>query len=135
MPNEAARLCRVRAAVDDGVNSTLLVLAQHGLPRLVVLDIKEDPVLQGAQEVRALEERLHREPVALFGRLLPSRHTTPVRVPGYAVPVVEQMRDVEQLGRSDQLGRLELVPTKLFYGALDCVAVLRVLVLDNAHGY
>ena len=115
-----------------GVDGAALVLAQDRFPRLAVLDVEQDPVLQRAQEVRALEERLHREAIGLVGRLLPARHVAAGGVPGDAVPVVEQVRDVEELRRADQLRRLDLVAAQLLDAALDGVAVLRVLVLDDA---
>ena len=132
VPDEAALLVRVRAARDDLVDGDALMLAQDGLPRLAVLDVEEDPVLQRAQEVGRLEERLHREAVGLLALLLPPRHEAAVGVPGDAVPVVEQVRDVEELRRADQLRRLLLVALELRHGPVDGAAVLRVLVLDDA---
>ena len=79
-----------------------------------------------------LEERLHREAVGLVRRLLPRAMIAPRRVPGDAVPVIEQVRDVEELRRADQLRRLDLVAAQLLDAALDGVAVLGVLVLDDA---
>ena len=113
VPDQAARLGRIGAALDDRVDGAALVLAQHGLPRLAVLDVEQNPVLQRAQEVGALEERLHREAVGLVRRLLPARHVAAGGVPGDAVPVVEQVRDVEELRRADQLRRLDLVAAQL----------------------
>lgn len=43
------------------------------------------------------------------------------------------MRDVENLRRADQFRRFEFVAAELLDSALDGVAVLRVLVLDDAH--
>src|SRR5690606_22438366 len=45
VPDEATRLLRVGAAVDDSVDGALLVLPQHRLPGLAVLDVEENPVL------------------------------------------------------------------------------------------
>ncbi len=42
------------------------------------------------------------------------------------------MRDVEDLRRADQFGRLDLIAAQLLDAALDGIAVLRVLVLDDA---
>ena len=132
VPDEAARLGRVGAARDDRVDGAPLMLPQDRFPRLAVLDVEQNPVLERAQEIRALEERLHREAIGLVGRLLPARHVAAGGVPGDAVPIIEQVRDVEHLRRADQFRRLDLVSAKLFDAALDGVAVFRVLVLDDA---
>ena len=52
---------------------------------------------------------------------------------GDAIPIVEQVRDVEYLRRADQFRRLHLIAAQLFDAAFDGVAVLRILVFDDAH--
>ena len=99
MPDQPAGLVGVQAAAEDGVYGAPLVLAQNGFPGLAVLHVEQDPVLQRAQEIGALEERLHREAVALLRHLLPTRHVAPVDVPGHAVPVIEQVGHIEELRR------------------------------------
>ena len=44
VPDEAPVLHRLGASLDDAVHGTALMLAQHGLPRLAVLDVEEYPV-------------------------------------------------------------------------------------------
>src|SRR5579884_2150948 len=131
MPDKAAGRRRVGAAPDDLVDRAALVFAQHGLPRLAVLNIEEDPVLQGAEKVGRLEERLDREAVLLIWGLLPLRDETPVRVPGDPVPVVEQVSDVKELRSAKQLRGLQLVATELLDRPIESAAVLRILVLDD----
>jgi len=76
------------------------MLAQNGFSGLAVLNVEQNPVLKRAQEIRALEERLYGETIGLVGRLLPARHVATGRIPSHAVPVVEQMGDVKDLGRA-----------------------------------
>ena len=40
---------------------------------------------------------------------------------------------IENLGRSQKLGRLQLVAAQLLYGALDGAAILGILVLHDGH--
>jgi hypothetical protein len=61
MPSYAAILGRIGASLDDSVDGAALMLAQHGFLRLAVLDVEQNPVLEGAEEIGAFEERLHRE--------------------------------------------------------------------------
>ena len=131
MPDEAAPPGRLRASRHDALHGAALVLAQHGFAGLAVLDVEENPVAQRAQEIGGLEKRLHREPVAVVWALLPARHEAARGVPGDAVPVIEQVGDVEQLGGSDQFGRLLFVAPQLRDAPLDGVAVRRVLVFDD----
>jgi hypothetical protein len=56
VPDEAALLRGIFAAVDDPVDGDALVLAEDGFPRLTVLHVEQDPVLERAQEVGGLEE-------------------------------------------------------------------------------
>ena len=51
----------IGAPFDDRVDSAALVLTEDRLLRLAVLDVEEHPLLQRAQELARLEERLHRE--------------------------------------------------------------------------
>ena len=50
-----------------------------------------------------------------------------------AVPVVEQVRHVEELRRSHQLGRLPFIAPQLGDAPFYRVRVLRVLVFDDGH--
>jgi len=134
MPDEPTLLGFVLTPLDDLVDSNTLVLTQDGFPRLAVLDVEQDPVAERAQKVGGLEEGLNRELVGLLGLLLPARHVAAVGVPGHAIPIVEQMRDVEELRRTNQLGRLLLVALELGHTPIYCAAVLGILVLDDADG-
>ena len=131
VPDEPAPLRMRGATLDDAVDRAALVLAEHGFSRLAVLDVKENPVPQGAKEVVRLEERLDREPVALLRALLPARHESARRIPGDAVPVVEEVGHVEELRRAHEFGGLLLVAPKLGDAAVDGIGVRRVLVLDD----
>ena len=133
VPDQAAFPVRVGAALDDPFRRLPLVLAQHGLPGLAVLDIEEDPVPQRAQELRRLEERLDGEPVTLLGLLLPLRRKPPGEVPGDAVPGFEQVGHIEQLRGGQEFRRLLFVAPQLGQRLLDCVPILRVLVLHDGH--
>ena len=109
------------------------MLAQHGLPRLAVLDVKEDPVAQRAQEIGRLEEGLDGEPIAFLRLLLPARHESARDVPGDAVPVVQQVGDVEELRQSHQFRRFLLIAPQLGEAPLDGVTVLGVFMLDDGY--
>ena len=132
VPDEAARLCRIGASGHDRVDGAALMLPQHRFLGLAVLNVEQNPMLQRAQKIRALEEGLHREAIGLVRRLLPARHVAAGGVPGDAVPVIEQVGDVEELRRADQFRRLDLVAAQLLDAALDRIAILGVLVLDDA---
>ncbi len=110
VPDEATGLLRVRAPLDDRLDRPSLVLSEDRLSRLAVLHIEQDPLLERSQELGRLEETLHCELVGFLWPLLPPCHIPPIGVPRHAVPVVEQVRDVEQLGRGDQFWCLLLIP-------------------------
>ena len=131
VPDETAGLAGIGAAIDDPVGGAPLVLTEDGLPRFAVLHIEEDPVAQGPQEVGRLEERLDGVAVGLVVLLLPPRRESARDVPGDAVPVVEEVRHIEQLRRRHQLGGDLLVAPQLRQPFLDGVAILRVLVLHD----
>ena len=131
VPDQAAPLGRLGAPFDDALHGAALVLAQHRLARFAVLHVEQNPVAQGAQEAGRLEERLHREAVVVAGPLLPARQVTARGVPGDPVPVVEDVGDVEELRRGQQLRRLRLVAPQLRHPALDGAGGGRVLVLDD----
>ena len=97
MPDESPLLRRLQAALDDAVDCAALVLAQHAFPGLSVFDVKEDPVAQRAQKIGRLEERLDGESIARLRMFLPACHEAARGIPGNAVPVIEEMRDVEEL--------------------------------------
>ena len=88
VPDEAATFRWLGAAFHDAVNGAALMLAQHRLAGLSILDVEEDPVPHSAQEVGGLKERLDGEPVAFLGAFLPARHVAARGVPGYSVPVI-----------------------------------------------
>jgi hypothetical protein len=68
------------------------MLPQYGFSGFAVLDIEQNAVPERAQEIRRLKERLDRELVGILTLLLPPRHEPARRVPGHAVPVIDQMR-------------------------------------------
>ena len=109
MPDQSACLGRIGAAVQDRVDGSLLMLTQHRLARLAILHVEKDPVLQGTQKFGRLEEGLHGEAVAFLRRLLPAGYVAPVRVPRHPIPVVQQVGDIEELGRRQQFWRFQLV--------------------------
>jgi hypothetical protein len=65
MPDEPPILNRISAALDYGVDGAALMLTQHGLLGLAVLDVEQNPMLKRAQEVSSLEKRLHGEAIGL----------------------------------------------------------------------
>src|SRR5262245_17330192 len=134
MPDKAATALGIQAPVDDCVNRTPLVLTEDRLPCLSILYIEQDPLLECAQKICALEECLHCKAVRVLGRLFPTSHIASVRAPGNSVPIVEQVGDVKQLRRGKQLRGFQFVTPKLgdclFYSVLQT----RVLVLDNTDG-
>ena len=131
MPDQPAAFGRRGAAFHDAVHRAALMLAQHRLPRLAVLDVEQNPVPQRPQKRGRLEERLDREPIAVVRAFLPARHEAARGVPRHAVPVVEQVRDVEELHRPQQFGRFRLVASHLHDALFDGVAVRGILVLDD----
>jgi len=134
MPNQAPALRRVGTTIHHLHGRARLVLAEHGLLQLVVLDVEEDPLLQHGEEGVRLEEALHGLLEGLRALLLPQEDVLPAVVPGDAVEVVDQVGDVEDLGRGEQLGRLQLVAPQLLHGPLHRVGELGVLVLDDRDG-
>ena len=131
MPDESALFRRLGAALDDAVHGSALVLAQHGLLRLAVFNVEQDPVAQCAQEIGRLEKRLDGEAVAFFRPLLPTRHGPARYVPSDAIPIVEKVSNVEELRRPHQLWRFLLVAFQLSDAPLDSVGVFWVLMLDD----
>ena len=73
--------------------------------------------------------------IGLVGLLFPARHETPIHVPGHPVPVVEQMRHIEELGGSQQFWCFQFVTTQLLDRPLDGITVFGVFVLDDTHGH
>ena len=104
--------------------------------KLRVLLAQAIAIAAGQVVVAPLAQRRHTSLVAvlLVRRLLPFRHVAAVRVPRHAIPVVEQVGDVEQLGCPDQLRRFLLVSLELGNAAVDRRTVGGVLVLDDADG-
>ena len=134
MPHQTARLSRVGTSGQNGINGAALMLAQDGFAGFTVLDVKQNPVLQRAQEIIAFKERLHSKAVAFFRGLLPPRHVTAVCIPRHTVPVVQQMRHIEQLGCGQQFRGLQLITPQLLDGALNGIPIFRVLVFDDSDG-
>ena len=110
------------------------MLAQDGFAGFTVLHVKQNPVLQCAQKVIAFKERLHSKAVAFFRGLLPPRHVTAVRVPRHTVPVVQQMRHIEQLGCGQQFRGFQFISPKLLDGALDGITIFGVFMLHDGDG-
>ena len=133
MPDQPATSRRLLATLDDAVDRAALMLPEHRLSGFTVFDVEEDPVSQRAQKIGRLEERLDGEPIALLWLFLPAGHVPARCVPGNAVPVFDQVRDIEELRRGYQLRGLDLVASQLRDGPLDGIGILGVLVLHDGN--
>src|SRR3546814_3512252 len=107
VPDQAAALARLGAALGYLDRGAGLVLAQDGLAQFIVLDEEQDPVLQHPQEAVVGEKALDPVLVAAGLLLLPVEDELALQVPGDAVEVLDQVGDVEHMRRDKQHGRPE----------------------------
>ncbi len=92
-------------------------------------------MLKRSEKFHAFKKGLYCESVGFIWGLFPSSHVSSGCAPRSAVPVVKQVRDVEELRSGYQLRRFDLVSAQLLNASFNGVAVLRILMFDNAHGY
>src|SRR3546814_15475080 len=92
VPDQAAALARLGAALGYLDRGAGLVLAQDGLAQFIVLDEEQDPVLQHPQEAVVGEKALDPVLVAAGLLLLPVEDELALQVPGDAVERSEERR-------------------------------------------
>src|SRR5262249_62164865 len=127
MPYEATIFGRIGATLDDSVDGAPLVLSQHGFLRLAVLNIEQNPMLERAQEIGALEEGLHCEAISLVRPLLPARQELAGWAPRAALPKSWHGCEVGKMPRSHQFSGRRVITGAVFFSAPHVGAVLFVL--------